>query len=58
MKIKVLISEEEWYPIYDFTTEFPEDAQCIEIEEEDVKRWNKVLEDFGRMQQEIRELYK
>lgn len=57
MKVKVLISVEEWYPIYDFTTEFPEDTQCIEVEEEIVKRWIKVLKDFDRMQQEIRELY-
>ena len=58
MKIKVLISEKEWYPIYEFTTEFPEDVQCIEVEEKIVKRWEKILEDFSEMQKELREIYK
>jgi len=55
-KVRVQISEDSAYPFYKLT-EIENSQKAIEIPDHILKRWERVMEEFEAVQQEMLEYY-
>jgi hypothetical protein len=54
-KITVKLSEDEWYPVIDIS-EYGE--VTVEISQELFEKYNKIMQEFNDLQNELHKLYK
>lgn len=54
--MKLYVSEQEWYPVFEFEKD-DRYGEGLNVPDEKVKEWKKVYADFYRVQEEIRKEY-
>lgn len=54
--MKIYVSEQEWYPVFEFEKDDSSGWE-LNVPDEKVKEWKKVYADFVRIQEEIRKEY-
>ena len=53
--MKIHISEDEWYPVYDFeASEFDPE---LEVDEATLKRWQEAFDAFDKVQGEMKAIF-
>lgn len=58
--MEITLDRDEWYPVLTFDTkdDWNMSDKFIEVNPDTISRWEKVFEDFDKVQGELRDLWK